>query len=137
MQVDVRDMNSIPGWERSPGRGHGNPLQSFCLENSHGQRRQVGYSLWGHRVGHDWSDLAHMHAQNGFEMATIVDGWLIKGSLCYWLLKNHIPPKSHFEMILWCLVSVQMALHPRTLYKALQNTTEGSSFAFLQHLNIE
>ena len=31
---DVRDAGSIPGWGRSPGGGHGNPLQSSCLENS-------------------------------------------------------------------------------------------------------
>ena len=30
---DVRDMGSIPGCGRSPGRGHGNPLQYSCLEN--------------------------------------------------------------------------------------------------------
>ena len=30
---DERDMSSIPGWERSPGGGHGNPLQYSCLEN--------------------------------------------------------------------------------------------------------
>ena len=29
----VRDMGSIPGWGRSPGEGHGNPLQYSCLEN--------------------------------------------------------------------------------------------------------
>ena len=29
----VRDVSSIPGLERSPGRGHGNPLQYSCLEN--------------------------------------------------------------------------------------------------------
>ena len=28
-----RDVGSIPGLERSPGRGHGNPLQFSCLEN--------------------------------------------------------------------------------------------------------
>ena len=33
---DVRDMGSIPGSGRSPGRGHGNPLQYSCLENSMG-----------------------------------------------------------------------------------------------------
>jgi len=32
---------------RSPRRGHGNPLQYSCLENPHGQRSLVGYSLWG------------------------------------------------------------------------------------------
>ena len=30
---DVRDTGSIPGWERSPGGGYGNPLQYSCLEN--------------------------------------------------------------------------------------------------------
>ena len=30
---DIRDMGSIPGWGRSPGGGHGNPLQYSCLEN--------------------------------------------------------------------------------------------------------
>ena len=30
---DVRDMGSTPGLERSPGGGHGNPLQYSCLEN--------------------------------------------------------------------------------------------------------
>ena len=27
------DPGSIPGWGRSPGGGHGNPLQYSCLEN--------------------------------------------------------------------------------------------------------
>ena len=27
------DIGSIPGWGRSPGEGHGNPLQYSCLEN--------------------------------------------------------------------------------------------------------
>ena len=39
--------NSTPGSGRSPGGGHGNPLQYFCLENSHGQRSLVGYNPWG------------------------------------------------------------------------------------------
>ena len=30
---DARDMGLIPGSERSPGGGHGNPLQYSCLEN--------------------------------------------------------------------------------------------------------
>ena len=30
---DERDMGMIPGSERSPGRGNGNPLQYSCLEN--------------------------------------------------------------------------------------------------------
>ena len=30
---DIGDMGSIPGSGRSPGGGHGNPLQYTCLEN--------------------------------------------------------------------------------------------------------
>ena len=41
-----------PGSARSPGEGNGNPLQYTCPENPM-ERRLVGYSPWGHRVGHD------------------------------------------------------------------------------------
>ena len=27
------DIGSVPGWGRSPGEGHGNPLQYSCWEN--------------------------------------------------------------------------------------------------------
>ena len=30
---DKRDIDSIPGLGRSPGGGHGNPLQYSCLES--------------------------------------------------------------------------------------------------------
>ena len=37
---------------RSPGGGHGNPLQYSCLENPPGKRSQADYSPWGsQRVG--------------------------------------------------------------------------------------
>ena len=39
----------IPGWGRSPGGGHGNPLQYSCLENPHGQKSLAGYSPRGCR----------------------------------------------------------------------------------------
>ena len=32
------DLGSIPGSERSPGEGSGNPLQYSCLGESHGQK---------------------------------------------------------------------------------------------------
>ena len=38
------DLSSILGLGRSPGGGHGNPLQYSCLENPHGQRSLEGYS---------------------------------------------------------------------------------------------
>ena len=44
------DLGSIPGIGRSPGGGHGNPLQHSYLENLCGQRSLVGYSPWGYKV---------------------------------------------------------------------------------------
>ena len=54
---NAEDPGLIHGLGRSPGGGHGNPLQHSCLENPHGQRSLAGYSPWGlksRRVGHDW-----------------------------------------------------------------------------------
>ena len=31
--ANTRYVDSIPGWERSPGGGGGKPLQYFCLGN--------------------------------------------------------------------------------------------------------
>ena len=36
--ANAGDMGSIPVWGRSPGGGHGNPLQYSCLENSMDKR---------------------------------------------------------------------------------------------------
>ena len=42
--ADIRHAGLIPGSGRSPGGGHGNPLQLFLPGESHGQRSLVGYS---------------------------------------------------------------------------------------------
>ena len=43
------DLGSVPGSGRSPGGGHGNPLQYSCRENPLEQRNLVGYSPWGRK----------------------------------------------------------------------------------------
>ena len=43
------DLGLIPGLGRSPGEEHGNPLQSSCLENPHGQKSLAGYSPCSHK----------------------------------------------------------------------------------------
>ena len=43
------DLGSIPELGRSPGGGHGNPLQYSCLENLHGQRSLAGCNPWGRK----------------------------------------------------------------------------------------
>ena len=54
---DIRDLGSIPGSGRSPGGGHGNPLQHSSPENP--MDRGAWWSVV-HGVEQDWSDLAHM-----------------------------------------------------------------------------
>ena len=46
---NVGEMGSTPGLGRSPGGGHGNPLQCSCLENPMDRGAWQGYSPWGHK----------------------------------------------------------------------------------------
>ena len=39
---NMGDLGLILGMGRSPGGGRGNPLQYFCLETPHGQRKKPG-----------------------------------------------------------------------------------------------
>ena len=53
------DLGSIPGLGRSPGGGHGNPLQYSCLENAMDRGTwQSIESIGLDRVRHDCSALA-------------------------------------------------------------------------------
>ena len=45
---DVREVGSIPGLGRSPGEGHGKPLQYSCLENPM-DRGAWWASSWGQK----------------------------------------------------------------------------------------
>ena len=45
---DIRDMGSISGLGRSPGGGHGNPVQYSCVENPM-DKGLVVYSPWGYK----------------------------------------------------------------------------------------
>ena len=58
---DTGDLGSIPGLGRSPGEGHGNPLQYFCLENPMDRR---AWRVTVHGDAKSWtqlSDLACTH----------------------------------------------------------------------------
>ena len=46
---DIRDMGLIPGSGRSPGGGHGNPLQYSCLQDRMDRGSLEGYSPWGRK----------------------------------------------------------------------------------------
>ena len=51
--VDVRDAGSILGSGRSPGGGHGNPLQCSCLENPMDREPGGLQSIASQRVRHN------------------------------------------------------------------------------------
>ena len=50
---DIRDTGSIPESGRSPGGGHGNPLQCSCLENPHREELGELQSIGSQTVRHD------------------------------------------------------------------------------------
>ena len=49
---DLRDVGSIPGSGRSPGGGHGKPLQYSCLENPMDRR---AWQATVHRLAKSWT----------------------------------------------------------------------------------
>ena len=49
----IRDTGSIPGSERSPGGGHGNPLKNSYLEDPVDRGATGLPSMESPRVGHD------------------------------------------------------------------------------------
>ena len=77
------DLGSIPGLGRSPGGGHGNPLQYSCLENPMDReawgRGLCSYSPRGRRVRYDWAT-KHSTASLGYS-------W-------QWLMAPCFPPLS-------------------------------------------
>ena len=56
---DTGDIGSIPGLERSPGGGNGNPLQYSCLKNP---MDRGAWQATVYRVAMSWAHLsAHTH----------------------------------------------------------------------------
>ena len=52
----------VLGSERSPGGGHGNPLQCSCLENPMDRGAWWAAVLESQSLGHDWVTDTHTHA---------------------------------------------------------------------------
>ena len=62
---NVGDLDLIPELGRSPGGGHGNPLQYSCMENPCGQRSLAGYSPWGLKELDTTEQLSTTHQWQG------------------------------------------------------------------------
>ena len=50
---DTGDAGLIPGYERFPGRGNGNPLHYSCLKNSMDRGAWWAQSMGSQRAGHN------------------------------------------------------------------------------------
>ena len=70
---DIRDTGLIPGSGRSPGGGHGNPLQNSCLENP--MDRGAWWSIGWQSVAHDWSELACTQMHHDTAMRLVMELW--------------------------------------------------------------
>ena len=72
---NVEDLGLIPGLGRTPGEGHGNPLQYFSLKNPHGQRSLVGYSPWSCKESDMTERLSTEQKGKNFTLFLSSSGW--------------------------------------------------------------
>ena len=82
---DVGEQGSIAGLGRSPGEGHGNPLQYSCLENPMDKRNLVSYSPWGCKDSrYDWATTTF----TSFDQTFILK-WILKFSHLVAYINGH------------------------------------------------
>ena len=81
------DPGLIPKLGRSPGGGHGNPLQYSYLENPHGQKSLAGYSPRGGKES-DMTEWLSTHVRKPCCSYNIPKSWLL------W---KHVYYQWHFE----------------------------------------
>ena len=90
---DIRDLSSIPGWGRSPGGGHDNPLQYSCLEKPmhrverwatvHGIAKNQTWLKWVNTCMHSWSTILYW-----FQVYLGVIQWFLQIIYHYRLLED-------------------------------------------------
>ena len=90
---NAEDLGLILGLGRSPGGGHGNPLQYSCLESLQGQRSLAGYSPWGCKE----LDTAHTISQVPF-----VSYFLMTGQQSLLYPTRVVVPINHYLQRQWC-----------------------------------
>ena len=92
---NVGDLGLIPGLERSPGGGNGNPLQYSCLENLHGQSSMERYSPWGCKESDTTEQLNPAHGiSQGLSPTGSLPSWWMMPCTCT-CAYTHIQPFQH------------------------------------------
>ena len=69
---DTRDTGLIPGLGRSPGGGHGNPLQYFCLENP---MDREAWQATVHRVTKKWTRIKQLSMTHALILLILFRFW--------------------------------------------------------------
>ena len=78
---DAGDAGLIPALESSPGRGNGNPLQYYCLENPM-DRRAWRATVHGVSERQTWLS-TQQQQQPGLQISAPDEWWLMRNSLCW------------------------------------------------------
>ena len=121
LACNVGHLGSIPGVGRSPGGGHGNPLQYSCLEKVHGQRSLVGSSLWCLKASDPTEQLSAAQ-QHGTEHSISLRmsreehiSIMFKGHLCF-LFYQPCVCFAYFSLVLLTFfVTYKNSLHPGSI----------------------
>ena len=100
MQGDIRDVGSMPGFGRSPGGGHGNPLQYSYLENP---MDRGAWQAAVRRVTQSWTQLKQLSPQTR-QLFRISLSFLflcfLSSSISYLCMASAIPRMKNWRMSL-------------------------------------
>ena len=120
---------------RYPGEGHGNLLQYFCLENSHGQRRLESYSLWGLKESDMTARLSTAHTFQSSTVCVCVKSLQLCSSLCDPM--DYILPASSAHGILQATILEWVVIHCSRGSSPPRDPTQVSCIAgrFFYHLS--
>ena len=69
---NIRDTGSIPGLWRSPGGGHGNPLQYSCLENPVDRGAWRATVHGGHKEDHKELHITEWQTSKALELQEVL-----------------------------------------------------------------
>ena len=107
MQVDLGDTGSIPGLGRSPGGGHGNPLQYSCLENSadKGVWQAAAHRVTQSEIGLKWLSI-HVLGKEYMRESRFQGKWCV----CIYSVE-HLNLKCWNYMEVWLRVNMLQVTH--------------------------
>ena len=116
MQLDIRDIGSIPESGKSPGEGHGNPLQYSCLENP---TDRGAWQAAVHRITHSWTWLkwlsmhththkyTHTYIYMYIEPHICIERDFMLDCYIICVIKCNIPFYIHLFIINWKIIALQ------------------------------